>query len=261
MRIHRLHQPQSLEEAQNLLNEPGAKIIGGGMWLKVTGTKIEEAISLQHLKLKEIREEEQYIKIGAMTSLRQIETSQCLADYAGGALVATVRLIRSIQFRNLATLGGSVAGRYGFSDITTTLLALNARLVWQHSGEESLEDFLESAHAKQDILLYILLPKVILQSVFYCRKPTALSFSIVNVAMARTQGNLYIAIGARPKRSILFSFELEAINTWQNDELQRAAFLEIISLGLFGTNNGGSQAYRQTLARVYALRGLEVLLP
>ncbi len=40
--------------------------------------------------------------------------------------------IVGVQFRNLATVGGSVYARFGFSDVTTALLALDAR--WCSTG-------------------------------------------------------------------------------------------------------------------------------
>lgn len=40
----------------------------------------------------------------------------------------SLRHIVGVQFRNLATVGGSLWGRFGFSDVLTLLLALDAQV-------------------------------------------------------------------------------------------------------------------------------------
>ena len=49
-------------------------------------------------------------------------------------MAESVRHIVGVQFRNLATVGGSVFGRFGFSDVLTLLLALEARVVLYRGG-------------------------------------------------------------------------------------------------------------------------------
>lgn len=44
----------------------------------------------------------------------------------GGAVRESLRHIVGVQFRNLATVGGSIFGRFGFSDVLTMFLALDS---------------------------------------------------------------------------------------------------------------------------------------
>lgn len=63
-----------------------------------------------------------------MVTLRELETNKLLNELTYGAFSESVKHIVGVQFRNLATVGGSVFGRYGFSDIITLLVALNAEV-------------------------------------------------------------------------------------------------------------------------------------
>ncbi len=60
-----------------------------------------------------------------MVTLRQLEHPG-LAAYTCGAVKAALRHIVGVQFRNGATLGGSMYSRFGFSDVLTLFLAMDA---------------------------------------------------------------------------------------------------------------------------------------
>ncbi|MFQ7552525.1 MAG: FAD binding domain-containing protein [Blautia marasmi] len=45
-----------------------------------------------------------------------------------GAIRESLRHIVGVQFRNCATVGGSIWGRFGFSDVLTMLLALDTEV-------------------------------------------------------------------------------------------------------------------------------------
>ena len=63
-----------------------------------------------------------------------------------------------MQFRNCATLGGSVFGRFSFSDVATALLALEAEVELVRGGILPLGTFLETSPG-QDILVKVRLPR------------------------------------------------------------------------------------------------------
>lgn len=89
------------------------------MWLNLGGGRIGTAIDL--CDLDSIRETE--ISIGAMTPLRKLENSTILQAYWGNAAQEAIKDIVGVQFRNMATVGGSLWGRFGFSDIIPLFLA------------------------------------------------------------------------------------------------------------------------------------------
>lgn len=72
---------KSLEEAYELNQKKGNCILGGMLWTKMQNRMIQTAIDLCDLGLNEIEETEEEFSIGAMVSLRQLETdarAECL---------------------------------------------------------------------------------------------------------------------------------------------------------------------------------------
>ncbi len=124
--IQSYHRAQSLEEAYELNQKKSSTILGGMMWLNLGGGRIGTAIDLCELGLDFITETETEISIGAMTPLRKLETSPVLAAYTNGQMANAVKDIVGVQFRNMATLGGSLWGRFGFSDLLTLFLPMDS---------------------------------------------------------------------------------------------------------------------------------------
>ena len=65
---------KSLEEAYELNQKKGNCILGGMLWTKMQNRMIQTAIDLCDLGLNKIEETEEEFLIGAMVSLRQLET-------------------------------------------------------------------------------------------------------------------------------------------------------------------------------------------
>ena len=82
------------------------------LWMKMGDRNIQKAIDLSGLGLDQIEEEEEEFRIGCMTTLRELELHPGLDAYTGGALRVRLRHIVGVQFRNLATVGGSIFGRF-----------------------------------------------------------------------------------------------------------------------------------------------------
>ena len=116
---------KSLEEAYQLNQKKGSCIIGGMLWTKMQNRTILTAIDLCDLKLDQIEETENEIIIGSMVSLRQLELHRGLNNYTQNSVRDAVKDIVGVQFRNLATVGGSIWGRFGFSDVLTVFLAMD----------------------------------------------------------------------------------------------------------------------------------------
>ena len=60
-----------------------------------------------------------------MCTLRSLEVHGGLNTYFQEAFKESVRHIVGVQFRNGATVGGSVFGRFGFSDVLTMFLGMD----------------------------------------------------------------------------------------------------------------------------------------
>ena len=127
--------PQSLEEAFSLLEQHGdeAKILAGGHSLipmmKLRFASPEFLIDINNIPgLSYIREEDGYLKIGAMTREAEVETSKVIHAKYPIFLDAT-KLIADPQVRNMGTLGGNLAHGDAANDHPALMMALRAEVV------------------------------------------------------------------------------------------------------------------------------------
>lgn len=113
---------RSLEEAWQLNQNKRSRILGGMLWLRLGSGTVNTAIDLCNLGLDTIEETQEQFSIGAMVTLRDLELHPGLNDYSHHAVADAVKDIVGVQFRNMATVGGSIWGRFGFSDVLTVFL-------------------------------------------------------------------------------------------------------------------------------------------
>ena len=128
------------------------------MWMRLGNARVKTVIDLSGLGLDQIEDEGNVIKIGAMCTLRQIEQCEALRDLCGDGIAECVRHIVGVQFRNQATIGGSIYGRFGFSDVLTAFLALDTFVELYDGGTIRLSEFVNRKPDK-DILLSVIVRK------------------------------------------------------------------------------------------------------
>lgn len=91
---------------------------------------MQRAIDISLLGLDKVEEFDDRFEIGAVVSIRELEKSTILNEYYNDGFKIALEQIFGVQFRNVATLGGSVSQRMGFSDVYCLLLSLNANGGW-----------------------------------------------------------------------------------------------------------------------------------
>ena len=97
-----------------------------------------------------------------------------------------VRHIVGVQFRNCATVGGSVYGRFGFSDVLTLLLALDCDVELYKAGRMPIAQFAALPYDR-DILTHVYIKKTPGLAVHYQSvRATQTDFPILTCAAART---------------------------------------------------------------------------
>lgn len=138
------HAPATLEEVFTMLEDGSGKILAGGMSLiplmKLRLASPESVIDLRRVPgLKEITESGGVVRVGAMATHHEIESSavirgKCpLLGEAAGAIGDT-------QVRNVGTIGGSVAHADPSADYPAALVALEARIRLRSAqGERTVE--------------------------------------------------------------------------------------------------------------------------
>ncbi|MET1159542.1 MAG: xanthine dehydrogenase family protein subunit M [Thermoprotei archaeon] len=129
------YEPKTLDEALELLDKFGekAKILAGGtdLLVKIKARIIEPRVIINIKKilgLRYIREEEKVIRIGALTRLRDLERSDIIKKYLP-ALYDAVKVMGSIQIRNMGTIGGNLCNASPAADTAPPLLVYDARAV------------------------------------------------------------------------------------------------------------------------------------
>ena len=165
LKIKNYVKAESLEQAYELNQKRTACVLGGMVWLKMGNRVVTTAIDLSGLGLDTITETESEFVIGCMTPLRDLELHQGLHTYTKGAIRESLRHIVGVQFRNCATVGGSIWGRFGFSDVLTMLLALDTEVELFKGGRVCLSDFVKMPKDR-DILVRIIVKKVPMHTVY-----------------------------------------------------------------------------------------------
>ena len=250
------HFAESLDDAAALVKKSRRNVIlGGGMWLRMTNRPIQTVIDLSRLGLDKITETEEEVVIGAMVTLRSMETAACLQELFGGVLPKCVSSIVGVQFRNMATVGASVYGRFGFSDIITALLALDTYVELHGAGVMPLEEFLAN-RPQGDILVAIHVRKDGRQAAYQTRRAAATDFGLLDVCLAKkTDGTYAVSVGARPGVAVRCR-EAEACLQQGDVAAARQAVEQNVC---YRDNMRASAEYRKALSGVLLQRAWDAL--
>lgn len=246
---------QTLAEAAKILaEERRSAVLGGGIWMRLGRRKYSTLIDLSGLGLDRVEERDGKLRLGAACSLRTLETNALASGAFGGALRDSVSSIVGVQLRNQATVGGSVAGRFGFSDLTCALLALEAEAEFCAAGSVALETWLAGPRTR-DVLTAVSVPLDGRRAAFGSLRQTATDLPLINLCLARLpDGTFRLAVGARPARAVRCR---EAENCLAEGVLNGAC--ESVRRLPYGTNLRGSAEYRREMAAVLLRQAAEAL--
>ena len=132
-------QASNLNEALSLLQQnPEAKLLAGGhslipaMKLRLAAPPMLIDIS-KVAELRGIRREGETLVIGAMTTYRELETSELLKQHCP-LLSQAVQLVGDPMVRAKGTIGGSLAHADPAADLPASMLALEAKIKIQGPG-------------------------------------------------------------------------------------------------------------------------------
>jgi CO/xanthine dehydrogenase FAD-binding subunit len=164
------------------------------------------------------------------------------------------KAIMGPAFRDIATIGGSVYGKYGFSDIVTALLGYKVDLVFYPEAVVGLLDYVKKPGFYDGILTHVRIYKEDLKAFFKKVEITALDYPIINVAV--TKGKEYrVVVGSRP----LVACRCEKADAYLNEggeDFAKGAEIAVEELK-FGDSIATKSEYRKQLALTYVRRGLE----
>lgn len=253
--IQKYIRPETLEEAYELNQKKQNRIIAGMMWTKMSRKSVHTAIDLTNLGLDKIEEDEEAFYIGAMVTLRELELHSGLADYSKTSVAECVRNIIGVQFRNTATVGGSIWGRFGFSDVLTLFLAMDAYVELYKGGTMPLEEFVSLPYDR-DILVRIVIKKKMADFAYQTVRNQHTDFPVLTCAVSRISDEYRAVIGARPKKAVIIRDEKGILNEGISEKSAKAFGKYVAENTLMESNLRGSAAYRTHLATVLTERCL-----
>jgi CO/xanthine dehydrogenase FAD-binding subunit len=253
--VRELVQPESITEAYETLVAGADNVaLAGCAFLRLGNKKIDIAVDLSRCNLDFMTEGTDVIEIGAMTTLREIETNSLVRNNFDGMLSHSVEHIIGVQFRSAATLGAPVFSRYGFSDPLTALLVLDTSVDLVKGGRMALVDFLRKPYTK-DILTKIIIKKDGRRAAFQGFRNAASDYSLLNAAVSRLGSQWTIAVGARPMAAQI------AVNTsaaFSAGGMTAEAAGDMAAEELaFSSNTKASAEYRKALCKTLVARAIQ----
>ena len=253
--IQKYVRAQSLEEAYQLNQNKNNRILGGMLWLRLGKGNVNTAIDLCELGLNSIEETEEEFSIGAMVTLRDLELHEGLNAYTYGAVRDAVKDIIGVQFRNMATVGGSIWSRFGFSDVLTVFMAMECYVELYKGGIVPLEQF-SAMKQDNDILVRLIVKKAPGKFRYLSMRNQRTDFPVLACAVSLVNGEYRAVLGARPGRAVVVRDQQGILAEGITPE-SATAFADFAANSTRTEGNvRGSAAYRKHLVNVLTERGL-----
>lgn len=230
---------ESLEEAYTTLIKSKKNIIlGGTSYLRMSNASWNIGIDLSKLGLDYIETVGDEVHIGGYTSFRSLETNEILKEYFGDVFRKALKNILGIQFRSNVTVGATVFSKYGFSDLIPVLLGLKSKIELYKGGIIELEEYLKEEKYRRDILVKVIIPLKKVGISFQSVRKSKSDYSILNVVVAKIDGEYRVVTGARPGRAVVVK---------EGEDLK------------FSSNMRGSKEYRELLFKALLKKAMEEL--
>lgn len=243
-------------EAYELLQKNrNNKIVGGGIWMRLSSRRVATAIDLSACGLDQIEETETEFRIGAMCTLRQLERHAELNALVNHVFEFAVHDIVGVQLRNTATVGGSIYGRFGFSDVLSAFLALDSYVELTGAGRVPLAEFVDMGYVR-DVIEHVVVVKHDYRASYEAVRKAATDFPSLNVTAAWWDNSWHVTVGARPLRATLLQGEsCGLVNERPSEDELRALAASVRALS-YGTNLWGSADYRRRISAPLAIQAV-----
>jgi carbon-monoxide dehydrogenase medium subunit len=273
---------KSLDEAISLLakHKDDAKLLAGGhslipaMKLRLMQPKV--LIDISRIKdLSYIKEEGAQVRIGAMTTHFQVESSALLRKICP-LLPETATNLGDVQVRNKGTIGGSIAHADPAADWPAAILALDADIVAASAkGDRVIKagnffvDLLTTALQPGEVLreIRITLPKGRTGQCYLKVRHPASGFAVLGVAVTVTLDALgkcqAVGVGitgASPKPYRATGVEKALQAAALDDKSLRTAAAHATDGITANSDLYATADYRKALAETYTRRALEAAI-
>jgi len=265
----------SVEEAVRALEAagPDARVLAGGQTLanlmRARVVRPSTVVDISRLSsLEYIRAEADYLAVGALCRLRDVEASALLRD-ACPALAEAAAAIGDVQVRNRATAGGNLFNPEPSSDLAPVLLASGGSVVVEGpTGRQEIpaEEFfarpLGSPLRPAEVVVEVRFRRSGAASAFEKLSRRAADPAMASAAVfLRLDGGAVsevgVALGAVHERPVRAAPVEERLAGAPLDEATAAVALQEFCAGLSPpTSPHADAAYRKQVAPIVALRAL-----
>ena len=281
MRRFELLEPELVEEACQMLSNYGeqAEVIAGGTALvKLMKKRIIHPSYLVDIngirELHFIREGKEGLRIGALATLREVETLPLIRERFG-VVAEMVHMIGSVQIRNMGTLAGNLCFADPASDPAPLLIGLGARLkIGSLRGKRELPleqfftDFYETTLGQDEIVEEIQIPPLPGNAGFiYLKHSIRVAFDLAVVGVAVVLVLDSRDGGCRDARIVLGGVASTPVRVKKAEELLRGEVIDdslivraakVASAGVEPIHDVRASAeYRREMIEVYVERGIQ----
>lgn len=166
--MQKYYQPNSIEEAYTILDkhlEDNIEVIAGGTEINLKHLNNDYLVDINNLGLNYVKEDNKWIRIGATTTIWEIETSDIIKRKPYEALYqAAYKWTQNVKHQS--TIGGNICEAIPSSDMTAPIIALDGLgIIEGPQGEREMsvqniaENFRQTALNDNEILKEIKIPK------------------------------------------------------------------------------------------------------
>jgi len=271
--------PRTLSEAIGALGQnENAKILAGGqsliplMRFRLAGPTM--LVDLNRVEgLSYVKEEEGYLKIGAMTRQSAVEHSE-LVSTKYSLLADTVQVLSDPVVRNLGTVGGNVANADPVNDEPASMLAYGAEVIAMGpNGQRVIPitsfylDLYQSALAQDEILTEVRVPIPRQRNggayLKLERKVGDYATAAVAAQVELDESDNFASVGIGLTNVGLTAIKATAAEDFlrgkapSDDNLRRAAALAAEAAQPIADARG-SEEYKRSLVKTYTVRALRL---
>ena len=177
-----------------------------------------------------------------------------LNAYTNNCVKKAVQDIVGVQFRNGATVGGSIYGRFGFSDMVTVFQAMDTYVELHKGGIIPLAQFAKMKYDR-DVLVRIIVKKQPLAISYQAMRIQRTDFPVLTCAVSKVDGEYRAAIGARPGVAVVVKDTEGILTGGITPETAEKFAVAAAAAVKTDSNSRGSAQYRTHLAKVLTQRG------
>lgn len=238
-------------------------VSGGTNVALMESSRIKRIVDIRNLGLDDVQEKNGEIHIGAAISIENFRRNPIIRERFGDLFYDGFSLVGSWQIRNMATMGGSIASRVGWSDIATCLLAVGAELeVYDkfNSDRMTLTEYVSHPLKERGIITHIVFKQEDYLYAFERIAKTSFDIATLNLGLAlkivdTKVDDIRLICGSRPQfASSMVDVEEELKGKVFNNEFVKELKSLVFEYFKGGSNIIATEEYRRHLSSILAER-------